>query len=138
KANKWAPVIIVILTGNCTEQELQECMDRKGSIRADYFYRKPMPLQDCHNLIDLITRQKMKKKSMNIILPGLSDQVLVYEKELYTRYMIENYLKMGFIKYRLLKKEEMLREIKSNYDSIKAILMNCEEDPNFIREFITS
>lgn len=38
---------IVILTGNCTEEELNLCLDKKGQVQADYFYRKPMPLSDC-------------------------------------------------------------------------------------------
>ena len=44
---KQNPVNLVILTGNCTEEELKMCMDKKGAVKADYFYRKPMPLSDC-------------------------------------------------------------------------------------------
>jgi len=125
KANKRTPVIIVILTGNCTEHELKECLDKKGAIRADYFYRKPMPLSDCQNLIQLIRRQKSKKKKMLISLPGLSDQVIVYEKDIFQRVSIENYLRIAQVKYMMLQKEDIFKELVRNSESIKAVVYDC-------------
>jgi len=51
---------IVILTGNCTEDQKQECLDPNGSIRAAFFYRKPISFAECKLCITtlLVTASK--------------------------------------------------------------------------------
>ena len=138
KANKLNPVIIVILTGNCTENELKECLDKRGSIRANYFYRKPMSLIDCQNLIRLIKRDKMKKKG-NVIqtLTIFSNYTLIYEKNLFQQVLLENYLRVGQIKHKISNKTDIKKTFLANSENINAILYNCEDDENECINFAT-
>jgi len=127
KLNKLNPLILVILSGNCTENELRQCLDKKGAVRANYFYRKPMSLFDCQNLIRLIKREKTKK--MNSAVPNLnifSNHILIYEKDIFQQVLLENYLKVGQIRYKISSKEEIKKTFASSPDTVNAILYNCE------------
>ena len=53
--NRECILPIVIVTGNCFEQDKQEIMDPSSSCRANYFYRKPLKMSDCENLVRDIT-----------------------------------------------------------------------------------
>ena len=45
---------IVIVSGNCIEAERNLCLDPNGDIRATYFYRKPVSMNECHGFISNI------------------------------------------------------------------------------------
>jgi len=127
RLNRLNPLILVILSGNCTENELRQCLDKKGAIRANYFYRKPMSLFDCQNLIRLIKREKTKK--MNNAVPNMnifSNHILVYEKDIFQQVMLENYLKVGQIRYKISCKEDIKKTFSNSPDTVNAILYNCE------------
>lgn len=127
KLNKLNPLILVILSGNCTENELRQCLDKKGAIRANYFYRKPMSLFDCQNLIRLIKREKTKK--MSNTAPNLnffSNHILIYEKDIFQQVLLENYLKVGQIRYKISSQEDIKKSFLNSPDTVNAILYNCE------------
>ena len=139
KANKTKPILIVILTGNCSEDELRLCLDKNGTIKADYFYRKPLSLSDCQNLIQQIKREKNKKRNLIGNLPVIANYILFYEKDLFQQVLLENYLRVGQIKYFIANKTTILEKFARYSDSICAVLYNCEgtkegleEGQNFI------
>ena len=132
KANKAKAITIVILTGNCSEEELRLCLDKTGTIKADYFYRKPLSLSDCQNLIQLIKREKVKKKTLIANLPVIANYILLYENDLFQQVLLENYLKVGQIKYYIANKANILDKFTKHCDLVGVILYNCENvDENF-------
>jgi len=40
------PCILLIVSGNCTDSEIKECMDKTGPIRANGFLKKPVNIED--------------------------------------------------------------------------------------------
>jgi len=135
KTNKVRPVIIVILTGNCSETELKLCLDKSGDIKADYFYRKPISLSDCQNLIQQLKREKSKKKSLLSNFPRIADHILLYESDLFQQALLENYMKVGQIKYYIANHATILEKFTKNIDSICAILYNCENISEGFEEY---
>jgi len=51
KQNDLKPCFLMIISGNCTESEIQECLDPKGKIRAQAFLKKPVTLEDLVRVI---------------------------------------------------------------------------------------
>jgi len=48
---KIRPCFLLIISGNCTESEINECLDKKGTIRADAFLKKPINIEDLLRII---------------------------------------------------------------------------------------
>jgi len=44
--NNLEPCFLFIISGNCTESEFNECLDKSGKIRANAFLRKPVSIED--------------------------------------------------------------------------------------------
>ena len=40
------PCMLLIVSGNCCESEINECTDKNGRIRADAFIKKPVSIDD--------------------------------------------------------------------------------------------
>jgi len=40
------PCILIIISGNCTDSEIKECIDKTGPIRANGFLKKPVNIED--------------------------------------------------------------------------------------------
>ena len=135
KTNKVRPVIIVILTGNCSEEELKLCLDKSGAIKADYFYRKPISLSDCQNLIQQLKREKTKKKNLLSNFPRVADHILLFESDLFQQVLLENYMKVGQIKYYIANRGTILEKFTKNIDSICVILYNCENISEGFEEY---
>lgn len=51
KINKLKPCILIMISGNCGEAEIEECMNENGSIRANAFLKKPITLEDLKRTI---------------------------------------------------------------------------------------
>lgn len=139
KKHHWKPAVIVILTANCSETELRYCLDKNGTVKADYFYRKPLSLSDCQNLIQQITREKTKKKVLGFSLPKLADHVLLYEKDLFQQVLLENYLRVGQIKYTIANRDNILEKFIKLSDNVCVVLYNCEdveENIERLRKFV--
>jgi len=43
---KIKPCFLLIISGNCSESEINECLDKQGAIRADAFLKKPINIDD--------------------------------------------------------------------------------------------
>ena len=43
-------VLLVFISGNCTESEMMECLNPEGEIRANHFFRKPIGLKEFRQL----------------------------------------------------------------------------------------
>ena len=65
--NRECILPIVIVTGNCFEQDKQEIMDPSSSCRANYFYRKPLKMSDCENLVRDILGENFSFKKHQIL-----------------------------------------------------------------------
>ncbi len=39
-------ILIVFISGNCTENEMIECLNPEGDIKGNYFLRKPIGLKE--------------------------------------------------------------------------------------------
>ena len=62
--------VIAIVTGNCFEQDKRELMSPNLSCRANYFYRKPLKMSDCENLVrDILGKNFSYAKSEPLIRP---------------------------------------------------------------------
>ena len=48
---KMKPCLLIIISGNCSESEISECMDPDGKIRADVFLKKPANIEDLLHVI---------------------------------------------------------------------------------------
>jgi len=45
------PCLIIIISANCSESEIQECLDKNGKIKADAFLKKPVTVDDLCRII---------------------------------------------------------------------------------------
>lgn len=53
---------IILLGSNVSESEIQACIDKKGTVKANYFYRKPLFYKDLENLVIAIKNSKYKRR----------------------------------------------------------------------------
>jgi len=53
---KLEPCILIIISGNCSESEMAECLNPKGKIRANAFLKKPATLEELSKIISQIRR----------------------------------------------------------------------------------
>ena len=45
------PCFLIVISGNCSESEIEECMDINGKIQADAFIKKPASLNELSQVI---------------------------------------------------------------------------------------
>jgi len=50
--NGLEPCLLIILSANCAESEINECLDPNGNIKANTFLKKPAKLEDMQRIID--------------------------------------------------------------------------------------
>jgi len=67
KERRLRPVQIVFATGNCEKSEHEICLDPRGEIRGDYFYRKPVTLSSFEEFTTSIKRKKASQEYCLII-----------------------------------------------------------------------
>jgi len=51
-------VPIIVITGNCSDNEKMKCLDPEGGVRAWNFYRKPFSLEECKQAVQSILENK--------------------------------------------------------------------------------
>jgi len=112
------PLPIIVVTGNCTEQERFECMDSTGGIRATCFCRKPFTFKDCKIALQAIMRKK-RSSSLHKI------KVLVVDDDIFNTTLLQEFLnKNGIICDTCHNgKEAMEMVLEEKYD---VVLMDCE------------
>jgi len=64
-AEKLEPCILVVISGNCGDSEIEECTNPKGKIRADAFLKKPASIEDLSRIITL----NLRRNSSSITFP---------------------------------------------------------------------
>ncbi len=52
---------IIMVTGNCTEMEKNQCLNLEGEIKASYFFRKPFVFEECKSCVKSILSSQIKK-----------------------------------------------------------------------------
>ena len=45
------PCLLIVISGNCSESEIAECMSRNGKIRANAFLKKPASFEELGKVI---------------------------------------------------------------------------------------
>jgi len=45
------PCMIIIISGNCVDSEIKECVDKNGLVKADAFLKKPISIEDLGRVI---------------------------------------------------------------------------------------
>jgi len=55
------PCFLIIISGNCTDSETRDCLDKSGKIRANGFLKKPVNIEDLLRVIgnSFIERHRM-------------------------------------------------------------------------------
>ena len=61
--NGLEPCTIIMMSGNCNEAEIAECLNKKGKIRADEFLKKPISLDQ---LSDAVSQNYKNKRNKSI------------------------------------------------------------------------
>lgn len=56
------PCFMPIISGNCSESEIAECLNKKGNIKADAFLKKPASIEE---LVQVLGRHFIKKSTNN-------------------------------------------------------------------------
>ena len=51
QAKGLQPCILIMISGNCADSEIKECVDKCGEIQADGFLKKPVSMEDFTRLI---------------------------------------------------------------------------------------
>jgi len=120
--NNIRRIPIVIITGNCSSTEKNQCLDPQGTVRANFFYPKPLTMTDCRNFTSCII------KSSLFGAPGSGDlkHFLVvgddpFNVQLLTHFLQKEHVEVDSARNGL----EALQKVKSE-KSYGAILMDCE------------
>jgi FOG: CheY-like receiver len=114
------PVRIYIISANCLESEIRECLDSNGKIRADEFFRKPVKREELLLSLSKLAKSKLKKK-LRI------NTVLVVDDDPFNLKLIEEMLKKQDVKCLLAQDGiEALEMYYKNSKNISLILMDCE------------
>ncbi len=45
------PCMIIVISGNCVDSEIKECIDKNGLVKADAFLKKPICLEELGRVI---------------------------------------------------------------------------------------
>jgi len=80
------PIPIIIITGNCSLSEQQECMDPFGDIRANYFFRKPFIFSDCKLSVEAILSQSSNPSQVH-------KKVLIVDDDAFNRELLKVQIK---------------------------------------------
>jgi len=106
---------IIIVTGNCTDQEKTDCLKEDGDIQANYFYRKPWTFEECKNATQFIINRRNFKRN----------RVLIVDDDPFNQMVLLNYLKKyGFKCDACSNGKEAL--VKLEQEKYEAVLMDCE------------
>jgi signal transduction histidine kinase/DNA-binding response OmpR family regulator len=113
KENKWVPVPIAFISGNCVEEERLACLDPAGEIQAAAFIRKPVTLKECVKL----TRELIRP-TKNILL--------VDDDPFHTKLLSNILAKYDIITTIAYNERNALELVKNNPTKFYAIVMDCD------------
>jgi len=115
---------ICVVTGNCTNEEKKECLDKNGDIQANYFYRKPFSYEECKNVVQSIfkaqvsspVRSPTKKKK----------KVLIVDDDPFNQKVMQDYLEKYKFRYDICSNGGQAVEKINSGEIYDAVLMDCE------------
>jgi CheY-like chemotaxis protein/signal transduction histidine kinase len=109
---------IIVVTGNCSEQERIKCVDPMGDIRAMTFHQKPFTFKDCKLAIQTIFRKQKCKDAKG-------QKILVVDDDPFNTTVAEKFLKKnGFECDICYNGQEAVNKVAK--EKYYAILMDCE------------
>ncbi len=117
------PCYIIIITGNCDDRALSECLNPSGTIQAQKFMRKPLKREDftsqmisIYKSLHLDSKKDREKK-----------KILVVDDDQFNVTLITGMLQKKKINVVSAKNgKEALEIYKENYQCIDIIFMDCE------------
>jgi len=109
---------IIVVTGNCSEQERIKCVDPMGEVRAIAFHQKPFTFKDCKLAIQTIFhKQKLKDAK--------GQKILIVDDDPFNTTVAEKFLKKnGFECDICYNGQEAVNKVAK--EKYHAILMDCE------------
>jgi len=120
KRNHSIPIIVI--TGNCTNQEKTECLKPEGEIRADYFHRKPFRYDECKNVVQSI----LAKQRLNLASPSKRKRILIADDDPFNQRVIQDYLQRYGFKCDTVGNGIKVLQKLAKGEKYDAILMDCE------------
>jgi len=82
---------IIVVTGNCSLSEQEECINPAGEARATYFFRKPFQFADCKQCVDNILNQNHKGGQQKA-------KILIVDDDSFNRQVIQNQIeRLGLV-----------------------------------------
>jgi len=114
---------IVVISGNCLESEVSECLNPEGDIRAQKFMRKPISKEEFTSLLLDISRSLGTLQSTKFFL----GKVLIVDNDSFNRSLLKGMLKKSNIRSVSAKNgKEAVELFMKNHQIIDIILMDCE------------
>ena len=117
------PCSILIVSGNCFESEIKECLDPNGKIKANHFVRKPMYFSEFQRLITNIQNHY----AQNFRGPFHPKKVLIVDDNSFNLQFLGTLLtnfKYEYVEARHGK--QAIEMYKKNWKDIAVIFMDCE------------
>jgi len=109
---------VIIITGNCSEEERLKSMDPLGDVRATCFYRKPFTFKDCKLAIRILLNANKVNDSRDY-------RVLIVDDDPFNVSIADKYFtKNGFICDSCCNGKEAVDKVM--VEKYNAILMDCE------------
>jgi len=110
---------IIIITGNCTEEERLKSMDPLGSVRATCFYRKPFTYKDCKLAIKMLLNASRKNEAQDDF------RVLIVDDDPFNVSIAERFFtKNGFVCDPCSNGKDAVDKVM--VEKYNAVLMDCE------------
>jgi FOG: CheY-like receiver len=118
--NNVGPTKIFIVSANCLDTEVNECIDRSGAIRAEGFIRKPVKNSE---LLAILAKLNSEMKESFSKLKS----VLIVDDDAFNLSLLEEMLKKHNIRAILASNGKQAIEIcRREINDISLIIMDCE------------
>ena len=133
------------MIGNSFESDVRECLDVKGSILADKFYRKPIDMNLIINLLKKYEKETIINGSMSMVLPQNKSKfkgILIID-DLPNCFAFSNaFQNSQYIVYVTSNENEAFNKLKLKFNEINLVIIDCDvpgldelETAKKIREF---
>jgi len=117
------PSTIIIISGNCFEADIKECLDPNGKVKANHFIRKPIYYTDFQRLIQTI----QANYSDDSAEPFAPKKVLIVDDDTFNRQILGKLLTKNNFEYLEAKNGQQAVEVyQKNWKEIGLIFMDCE------------
>ena len=122
---RWNPVTLIIVSGNYIEEEVNECLNANGKIRAKFFFPKPFTLNQCKTLLDSFS--PIKKIVSNTLVKYTHSKILVVEDDIFNSNILCDFLQTLDLQFiTAVNGKEAVKKVQENYKDLSLIFMDCE------------